>query len=68
MREKGGAGGAGNGLRASKASSGGGGGSSYVSNSVTYTNLSDTVTALLTTSNPSTTGGSVTISYLGKTY
>lgn len=64
----GGAGGAGNGSRASKASSGGGGGSSYVSNSVTYTNLSDTVTALLTTSNPSTTGGSVIISYLGKTY
>ena len=64
----GGAGGAGNGSKASKASSGGGGGSSYVSNSVTYTNLSDAVTALLTTSNPSTTGGSVTISYLGKTY
>ena len=64
----GGAGGAGAGNRASKASGGGGGGSSFVASSVIYKDLPENVIAKLTTTNPSTTGGSITITYLGASY
>ena len=64
----GGAGGDGAGNRASKASGGGGGGSSFIASSVIYKDLPEDVLAKLTTTNPSTTGGSITITYLGASY
>lgn len=64
----GGAGGDGAGNKASKASGGGGGGSSFIASSVIYKDLPEDVLAKLTTTNPSTTGGSITITYLGASY
>ena len=61
-------GGCGDGNKSSKASGGGGGGSSFVASSVIYKDLPENVIAKLTTTNPSTTGGSITITYLGASY
>lgn len=61
-------GGGGDGNKSSKASGGGGGGSSFVASSVIYKYLPENVIAKLTTTNPSTTGGSITITYLGASY
>lgn len=46
---------------------GGGGGSSYVASSVRYTNLPSSATGLLVGTNPSSTGGAMIITYIGKT-
>ena len=45
---------------------GGGGGSSFVATGVTYSGLSSSVTSKLVGSNPSSTGGAVIITYIGK--
>ena len=66
-------GGGGSGYNSSSTSSstnwgpgGGGGGSSFVASDVKYTGLSSTITSKLVGSNPSSTGGSVIITWIGK--
>ena len=61
-------GGGGDGNKSSKASGGGGGGSSFVASSVIDKDWPENVSAKVTTTNPSTTGGSITITYLGNSY
>lgn len=46
---------------------GGGGGSSFIATGVTYTGLSSTITSKLVGTNPSSTGGAIIITYIGKT-
>mgnify|MGYP004629025129 FL=1 len=46
---------------------GGGGGSSFIATGVTYAGLSSTITSKLVGSNPSSTGGAIIITYIGKT-
>ena len=62
----GGAGGDGKGKNKSgQYSAGGGGGSSFISSLATFEGLDSTVTSKVSTSNPSTTGGSLIITYIG---
>lgn len=62
----GGAGGRGTGRNQSgKYSAGGGGGSSFISSLATFEGLDSSVTSKVSTSNPSTTGGSLIITYIG---
>lgn len=62
----GGAGGRGPGRDSSgKYSAGGGGGSSFISSIVTFENLDSSITSKVSTTNPSTTGGSIIITYIG---
>lgn len=62
----GGAGGRGTGKDSSgKYSAGGGGGSSFISSAVTFENLDSSITSKVSTTNPSTTGGSIIITYIG---
>lgn len=67
----GGAGGAGKGSSASgsNVAGGGGGGSSFISSKVTYENLSSDILSKVTSTNPSKTGsgGSIKITFIGKT-
>ena len=44
---------------------GGGGGSSFISSLATFEGLDSSVTSKVSTSNPSTTGGSLIITYIG---
>jgi len=62
----GGAGGRGTGKdKSGKYSAGGGGGSSFISSLATFEGLDSSVTSKVSTSNPSTTGGSLIITYIG---
>ena len=67
----GGAGGAGKGSSdsGSRVAGGGGGGSSFISSKVTYENLSSDILSKVTSTNPSKTGsgGSIKITFIGKT-
>lgn len=60
----GGAGGAG--TLSSNQPGGAGGGSSFIATRVTYSNLSSDIIGRLTSSNPSSSGGAIIITYLGK--
>lgn len=46
---------------------GGGGGSSFLATDVTYSGLSSAITSKLVGTNPSTTGGAVIVTWIGKT-
>lgn len=63
----GGGGGGGAGTLSSNQAGGGGGGSSLLAKSVIYTGLSTNVTSKLVGTNPSSSGGAIVITYLGKT-
>lgn len=62
----GGSGSAGAGTLSSNQPGGAGGGSSFISSKVTYSNLPSTATSKLVATNPSSTGGAIVITYLGK--
>ena len=63
----GGAGGGAGGTSKADGAGGGGGGSSFIASSVTFSGLSSSVTSNLVNSNPSSSGGAIVITYLGKT-
>lgn len=63
----GGGGGGGAGTLSTNQAGGGGGGSSLLAKSVIYTGLSTNVTSKLVGTNPSSSGGAIVITYLGKT-
>ena len=62
----GGSGSAGPGTLATNQPGGAGGGSSFISSKATYSNLPSTATSKLVATNPSSTGGAIVITYLGK--
>ncbi len=62
----GGSGAGGAGTLSSNQAGGGGGGSSFIASSVTFSGLSSTITSNLISTNPSSTGGAIVITYLGK--
>lgn len=62
----GGSGSGGAGTLSSNQPGGAGGGSSFISSKVTYSNLPSTATSKLVATNPSSTGGAIVITYLGK--
>lgn len=62
----GGSGSGGAGTLATNQPGGAGGGSSFISSKVTYSNLPSTATSKLVATNPSSTGGAIVITYLGK--
>ena len=53
--------------RKAKPAGGGGGGSSLLAKAVTYNGLSTNITSKLVGTNPSSSGGAIVITYLGKT-
>lgn len=63
----GGAGGGAGGTSKADGAGGGGGGSSLLAKAVTYNGLSTNITSKLVGTNPSSTGGAIVITYLGKT-
>lgn len=63
----GGAGGGAGGTSKTDGAGGGGGGSSLLAKAVTYNGLSTNITSKLVGTNPSSTGGAIVITYLGKT-
>ena len=62
----GGSGSGGAGTLATNQPGGAGGGSSFISSKATYSNLPSTATSKLVATNPSSTGGAIVITYLGK--
>ena len=62
----GGGGSGGAGTVSSNQPGGAGGGSSFIATRVTYSNLSSDIIGRLTSSNPSSSGGAIIITYLGK--
>ena len=62
----GGSGSAGAGTLSTNQPGGAGGGSSFISSKATYSNLPSTATSKLVATNPSSTGGAIVITYLGK--
>ena len=62
----GGSGSAGPGTLSTNQPGGAGGGSSFISSKATYSNLPSTATSKLVATNPSSTGGAIVITYLGK--
>lgn len=56
----------GGGTLATNQPGGAGGGSSFISTKATYSNLPSTATSKLVATNPSSTGGAIVITYLGK--
>ena len=62
----GGGGGGGAGTLSSNQPGGGGGGSSFMASRVIYSGLSSDITSKLVGSNPSSSGGAIIITYLGK--
>lgn len=62
----GGGGGGGTGTLSSNQPGGGGGGSSFMASRVIYSGLSSDITSKLVGSNPSSSGGAIIITYLGK--
>ena len=62
----GGSGSGGAGTLSSNQPGGAGGGSSFISSKATYSNLPSTATSKLVATNPSSTGGAIVITYLGK--
>lgn len=63
----GGGGGGGAGTVSTNQAGGGGGGSSLLAKAVTYNGLSTNITSKLVGTNPSSSGGAIVITYLGKT-
>ena len=63
----GGGGGGGAGTLSTNQAGGGGGGSSLLAKAVTYNGLSTNITSKLVGTNPSSSGGAIVITYLGKT-
>lgn len=63
----GGAGGGAGGTSKADGAGGGGGGSSLLAKAVTYNGLSTNITSKLVGTNPSSSGGAIVITYLGKT-
>lgn len=63
----GGGGGGGAGTVSTNQAGGGGGGSSLLAKAVTYNGLSTNITSKLVGTNPSSSGGAIAITYLGKT-
>lgn len=62
----GGSGSGGAGTLSTNQPGGAGGGSSFISSKATYSNLPSTATSKLVATNPSSTGGAIVITYLGK--
>ena len=62
----GGSGSGGAGTLSTNQPGGAGGGSSFISTKATYSNLPSTATSKLVATNPSSTGGAIVITYLGK--
>ena len=62
-----GGGGGGAGTLSTNQAGGGGGGSSLLAKALTYNGLSTNITSKLVGTNPSSSGGAIVITYLGKT-